>query len=108
VWNVVFHPHAEAELTGLIAGERTAILHAVDKLSALGPELPFPHQSHVEGAQRVRELRPRAGRSRWRAFYGQVGEAFVVAAIGPEAQVDRRGFEKAVAAATGRLAEIQP
>jgi ribosome-binding protein aMBF1 (putative translation factor) len=94
VWSVVFHPHAEAELTGLITGERTAILHAVDKLSALGPQLPFPHQSHVEGAQGVRELRPRAGRSRWRAFYGQVGEAFVIAAIGPEAQVDRRGFEK--------------
>jgi hypothetical protein len=108
VWNVVFHPHAEAELTALVAGERTAILHAVDKLSALGPQLPFPHQSHVEGAQGVRELRPRAGRSRWRAFYGQFGEALVIAAIGPEAQVDRRGFERAVAAATARLAEIQP
>jgi hypothetical protein len=32
----------------------------------------------------------------------------VIAAIGPEAQVDRRGFERAVAAATAPLAEIQP
>jgi len=58
--------------------------HAVDKLVALGPTLPFPHQSSVQGVADLRELRPRAGRSRWRAFYRRIGDVFVVAAVGPE------------------------
>ena len=107
MWSVVFHPEAQAELSALVAREQAAALHAVEKLKALGSQLPFPHQSHVEGGEGVRELRPRAGRSRWRLFYGQIGEVFVIAAVGPEAQVDRRGFDRAVADATARLAEIE-
>src|SRR5216683_5830327 len=30
---------------------RSAVLHAVEKLRALGPRLPFPHQSNVQGAR---------------------------------------------------------
>lgn len=84
------------------------MLNAVEKSQALGPALPFPHQSNVQGASGLRELRPRAGRSPWRAFYGQVGENFVIAAIGPEANVDPRTFTRAVRAATTRLADIEP
>ena len=107
-WDIVFHPAATQELEALAARERVAILHAVEKLSALGPSLPFPHQSHIEGGALVRELRPRRGRSRWRAFYGQVGELFVVAAIGPESTVDPRAFERAVEAASDRLGALEP
>ena len=107
MWSVLFHPEAEAELDRVVAKERAAILNAVEKLKALGPQLPFPHQSHLEGTGRLRELRPRAGRSPWRGLYGQRGEVFVIAAIGPEAEVDPRGFGRAVAAATDRLLEIQ-
>jgi hypothetical protein len=39
----------------------------------------------------------------WRAFYARVGDTFVIAAVGPETQVDERGFDRAVAAATERL-----
>jgi hypothetical protein len=44
---------------------------AVDKLRELGPHLPFPHASAVRGNEGagLRELRPRAGRSPWRAIY---------------------------------------
>ncbi|MCA1846050.1 MAG: type II toxin-antitoxin system RelE/ParE family toxin [Actinobacteria bacterium] len=107
-WDVRIHPAAEEELDALFPSDRAAILNAVEKLIALGPQLPFPHQSHIEGGEGIRELRPQRGRSRWRAFYGQVGEVFVVAAIGPEAGVDHRGFERAVETTTDRLASLEP
>jgi hypothetical protein len=59
-------------------------------LAAVGPALPFPHQSPVKDAERFRELRPRSDRSQWRPLYGRVADTFVVVAIGPEALVDPR------------------
>ena len=58
----------------------------------------------MSAANRLRELRPRAGRSRWRALYRQIGDAFVVGAIAPEATVDGQGFNRAIHAAEMRLA----
>jgi hypothetical protein len=55
----------------------------------------------------ISELRPRAGRSPWRAFYRRIGDDLVIGAIGPEAQVDSRGFQAAIAAAERRLNEVQ-
>jgi hypothetical protein len=107
VWTVVFHPEAEAELDALPAKERVAVMHAVEKLAGAGPALRFPHQSNVKGAERLRELRPRGGRSQWRPLYGRVGDAFVIAAVGPEARVNVRGFRRAVTAATNRLEPIE-
>jgi hypothetical protein len=83
------------------------MIHALDKLSGEGPTLPYPHSSAVHGADRLRELRLRGGRSAWRAFYRRVGEIFVIAAIGPEAQADKRGFGRAIAAAQARLDQIE-
>ena len=74
---------------------------------AFGPSLPFPHQSAVRGAVGIRELRPRQGRSPWRAFYCRSSDVFVIAAIGPEAQANPRGFARAIAAAQQRCAEIE-
>ena len=107
VWTVVFHPEAEAELDALPAKERVAVMHAVEKLAAAGPVLPFPHQSNVKGTEGLRELRPRGGRSVWRPLYGRVGDTFVLAVVGPEALVNARGFRRAVTAATKRLNEIE-
>ena len=75
------------------------------KLMSAGPTLPYPHQSAVRGQVGLRELRPRAGRSAWRAFYQRLEDQFVIAAIGPEAQSDQRGFDQAVALAARRLEE---
>lgn len=83
------------------------MLHAIEKLASLGPALPFPHQSNVQATDGLRELRPRAGRSPWRGFYGQVGKTFVIVAVGPEAKVDPRGFKRAVRAAVSRMVEIE-
>lgn len=107
MWRVLFTEEAANERLSLPATERNALLHAVEKLEAFGPQLGFPHSSAVQGCQGLRELRPRAGRSPWRALYQRVGDAFVIAAIGHEAQVDRRRFDKATRLALQRLAELE-
>lgn len=106
-WPVFYHPEAEAELKKLPTNEQVAVNHAVEKLEAVGPNLGHPHSSDVRGANKLRELRPRAGRCRWRAFYRGIGPNFVVGAIGPEANVNQRGFKKAVAAAEQRIDEVE-
>ena len=87
--------------------ERAALANAEAKLAALGPSLPYPHSSAVKAADRLRELRPRGGRSPWRALYRQLGDEFVVAAVGPEAQVDPQSFASACRRAEARLARIE-
>ena len=99
---------AIAELNAIPAAtERTAILNAVDKLRVVGIALGHPHTSQVAGSE-VRELRPRQGRSPWRAFYGRVGNVLIVLAIGPEAAQNPRGFRRAVGEAEQRLARLRP
>lgn len=91
----------------LPAVEKAAVINADRKLQAFGPQLPYPHSSAVKGADRLRELRPRGGRSPWRGLYRQIGDVFVVAAIAREAQVDGRKFEAACRAAERRLSQIE-
>jgi hypothetical protein len=70
------------------------MLHAAQKREATGPRLGHPHSSAVRGelGQGFRELRPRAGRSRWRPIYRRVNPpTFVIFAVGPEAEIDSRG-----------------
>ena len=47
VWEVRYLEEASRERDGMPAAERLALDHAVDKLAAFGPRLPFPHQSSV-------------------------------------------------------------
>ena len=107
VWKVVYHPEAEQERALLPTAERVALQRAVEKLSIFGPTLPYPHQSAVRGTGGLRELRPRAGRSPWRGLYSRIGDVLVIAAIAPEAQVDRRGFDRAIVAAEARLQAME-
>jgi hypothetical protein len=106
-WTYRYLAEAVAEREALVPKEKAALINAEAKLVALGANLPYPHSSAVLGADRLRELRPRGGRSPWRALYRQVGDEFVVAAVGPEAQVDPRGFVAACRRAESRLAEIE-
>jgi hypothetical protein len=46
----------------LPVAEQQAMDHAIEKLTVLGAQLPFPHASKVRGATALFELRPRAGR----------------------------------------------
>lgn len=104
-WAVQWHLEAEEELMQLPRDDQLALDHAIGKLAAVGPALPYPHQSAIKAGQGLRELRPRGGRSRWRALYDRRGDTFVIAAVAPEAKVDRRGFDRAVRTARRRLEE---
>jgi hypothetical protein len=105
--DVVEHAAATAELEALPPQEYEAMQRAIEKLETFGDRLGFPHSSQVKGADRLRELRPRAGRSRMRALYRRVDKQLVIAAIGPEALHDPRGFRRAVHAAEERLASLE-
>jgi len=103
MWSVEWHPRAVEELMRLPKDEQAALDHAVEKLATLGPGLPYPHQSAVQGQRGLRELRPRGGRSPWRALYKRRGSAFVIAAVAPEAEANSRRFDRAVRLARRRL-----
>lgn len=107
MWTVVYLAEADVELTAVPVREAVALTRVVEKLVVLGDQLGYPHSSAIRGAVSLRELRPRGGRSPWRALYRRVGDTFVVAAIAPEAQHDRQGFDRAVRAAVRRLDEIE-
>ncbi|MGH3218968.1 MAG: type II toxin-antitoxin system RelE/ParE family toxin [Streptosporangiaceae bacterium] len=107
MWRVRYLPGAEDELDALPGAEQAAVRNAEEKLKALGPDLGYPHSSAVQEAQGLRELRPRQGRSPWRALYRRYGEEFVIAAICPEADQDPRGFKRGCAAALERLADVK-
>jgi len=77
------------------------------KAAAIGIKLGFPHTSKMVGADNIRELRPRASRSRVRPLYRRVGGTFVIAAIGPEAQSDPTGYKRSIRIAEQRLAAIE-
>lgn len=98
---------AREELMGLPVAERRAVMTAAAKPEALGDQLGAPHTSQVKGSRAgIRELRPRSGRSPWRALYRRVGGVMVILAVGPEAEHDQRGFGRAVRRAEARLKEI--
>lgn len=105
--DVVYLEDAERERLVLPTVERNALIHAVEKLEAFGPGLSYPHTSAVQGFAGLRELRPRAGRSPWRVLYRRVGDVFVIAAVGAEAQSDQRRFNRAARQAVARLAELE-
>lgn len=104
---VLFVPEAVDEYGTMPPRERAAMLHAIEMLRAVGSSLGAPHSSSIRGSHgSLRELRPRGGRSPWRAIYRQRGDLMIILAVGPEAIQDRRGFERMVANAESRAAEL--
>lgn len=86
------------------------MINAAEKLEAAGPRLGHPHSSAVRGevGRGFRELRPRAGRSRWRPIYRRVSPSiFVIFAVGPEAKIDSHGYDAAVARAAERFGQLE-
>lgn len=110
-WEVAWHPKALDEMHAIgDAAERVAITHVIEKLEVDGPVLRSPHQSGVKGDEGLglRELRPRRGRSRWRPLYRRADEAlFAVLAVGPEAEIDKAGYARAVRLAKQRLRRLE-
>ena len=99
-----YDPDAVIELATAVKSkeERKAIFNAVDKLRQLGEQLAPPHMKPLKGLQAggLRELRPRQGRSDWRALYVRRSWGYVILAI------DRHdNFEASVARAQRRAAQ---
>jgi hypothetical protein len=87
--------------------EFRAVLNARRMLGACGSNLGFPHTSAVRGGNLgLRELRPRAGRSRYRVLYRRHGDDLILLALAPEALTDPQGFLRAIATAEGRLRSL--
>jgi hypothetical protein len=107
MWEVAYLPEAMAERAELPARDRAAVDNAVAKLEVMGPALPYPHSSNVEGWNDLRELRPQAGKNPWRPLYRKVGDWFVIAAVGPEAKKNKRGFDKTCEHAIDRFAKLE-
>jgi Phage derived protein Gp49-like (DUF891). len=110
-WEVAWHAKALDEKNAIEdVTERVAIAHVVEKLEVDGPALRSPHQSGVMGEEGsgLRELRPRRGRSRWRPLYRRADETlFAILAIGPEAEIDKAGYAKAVRLGKQRLKRLE-
>jgi hypothetical protein len=99
---VIYDAAAAQELVVAVKSkeERKALFNAVDKLEALGEQLPPPHMKPLGGADAagLRELRPRQGRSDWRPIYMRIGETvYVILAIGRHDD-----FDKLIASAQAR------
>lgn len=100
---VIYDPDAVVELVVTVKAkeERRAIFNAVEKLREVGERLAPPHMKPLQGklANGLRELRPRQGRSDWRALYCRYGSVYVVLAF------DRHdNFPRLVARAQTRAA----
>ena len=105
---VRFHFIARQEFNEILPpAEKDAMVHVIELLEENGDRLGHPYTSDVRIAANLRELRPRAGRSPWRAFYRRIGDLIYVGAFGPEAQSNPRGFGQAVRAAEARLDEVE-
>lgn len=86
------------------------MLHAAEKLEAIGIDLGHPHSSAVKGkdGKGFRELRPRSGDSKWRPIYRRVSATdFLIFSVAPEAQISESGYEKAVKAAKQRFEALE-
>jgi hypothetical protein len=107
----MWHPKALEERDALdSARENVAANAVIDKLRVDGPALCYPHQSAVmgEGRSGLRELRPRRGRSRWRPIYCRLEHRlFAILAVGPEAGIDKAGYDRAVRAAARRYERLR-
>jgi len=99
---------AQDERSAMPINERTAMYNAFEKLEILGGRLGSPHSSSVRGVpETLNEVRPRAGKSPWRAFNRRIGSEMVIGAIGPEALVNSSGFRQAARVALARLRKYE-
>jgi hypothetical protein len=69
-------------------------------------ELGVQHCCGHHRCAKLREFRPRQGRSRWRPLYVIAGDEVRMIALAPEATHDPVGFRRAVDRAEDRLGEM--
>ncbi len=78
--------------------DQKSVAHKVDLLIRLGPHLPFPHSSDVNGSRhgRMRELRAQSGGNPLRVFYAFDPRRTSILLIGGDKTGDGRFYERYV------------
>jgi hypothetical protein len=107
--DVQVHPQVVDDRRTVPEREQPAIAQSLRILRAAverGRELGYPYSSQVKGSK-LRELRPRRGRSAWRLLYARVDNTVWILAIAPEALEDPSGFRRAIARAEQRLESLR-
>lgn len=85
-YTVIYDVDAVSELVTAVKSKdaNRSIVNAVSKLCEMGERLEPPHMKPLQGAagSGLRELRPKQGRSDWRAIYRRTGSSvYVILAI---------------------------
>jgi len=84
-YTVIYDVDAVNELVTAVKSRdaNRAIVNAVFKLREMGERLAPPHMKPLRGTATsgLRELRPKQGRSDWRAVYRRAGSVYVILAI---------------------------
>jgi hypothetical protein len=100
-YTVIYDVDAVGELMSAVKSKdaNRSIINAVFKLREMGERLEPPHMKPLQGAAAsgLRELRPKQGRSDWRAIYRRAGSVYVILAVDRHAN-----FESLIARAAKR------
>lgn len=94
-WNVEYTDEFGTWWTELAEGRQEDVTASVGLLETLGPQLPFPHSSGVEGSRHghMRELRVQSGGRPIRIFYAFDPRRAAILLIGGDKTGDDRFYE---------------
>jgi hypothetical protein len=85
LYTVIYDVDAVNELVTAVKSKdaNRSIFNAVLKLREMGERLAPPHMKSLQGttASGLRELRPKQGKSDWRAIYWRAGSVYVILAV---------------------------
>lgn len=97
-WEVEYTDQFGDWWMNLTEKDQKSVAHKVDLLIRLGPHLPFPHSSDVNGSRhgRMRELRAQSGGNPLRVFYAFDPRRTSILLIGGDKTGDGRFYERYV------------
>lgn len=97
-WEVEFTDEFELWWDDLSEDEQDSIDRSVRLLETLGPSLPFPHTSNINGSRHsnMRELRVQHGGDPYRVFYAFDPRRAAILLIGGSKAGDDRFYERMV------------
>jgi len=100
-YTVIYDVDAVNELVTSVKSKdaHRSIFNVVHKLREMGERLAPPHMKPLQGVATsgLRELRPKQGRSDWRAIYRRAGSVYVILAVDRHAS-----FQSLIARAAAR------
>jgi hypothetical protein len=98
IWNVEYTDEFGSWWTELVESEREDISATAAILMELGPELPFPHSSGIEGSRHshMRELRIQSSGKPLRIFYAFDPIRSAILLIGGNKTGDKRFYKKMI------------